>query len=202
MKKHLILLLTLALLLSTTITSVSASTLPEDIEVQVINLDGENAYQISPEDASKFEEYLKSGDADQIVGLAARGFWAKTAERVWGKIIDIVITTGLDAAIREIFTGTGKVDQDNVDTVNVKVLYYSFNAKDTRTHVCDSCINASDYVQLLQRALNSIDFNAGTVDGKWGPKTKSAVISFQRAAGITQDGYVGFNTWTKLGTRE
>lgn len=51
-----------------------------------------------------------------------------------------------------------------------------------------------DSVKTLQKLLN-----AGLViDGKFGQKTKIAVMEFQRAHGLTQDGIVGVMTWEVL----
>lgn len=54
-------------------------------------------------------------------------------------------------------------------------------------------------VQALQKVLNARGFNAGTVDGDFGPKTEAAVIAFQTEANLTVDGVVGEQTWTALG---
>lgn len=54
------------------------------------------------------------------------------------------------------------------------------------------------YVATLQDALNFLGYNAGTIDGIFGNNTKNAVIRFQRANNLTQDGIVGCNTWRKL----
>ncbi|WP_224241963.1 C40 family peptidase [Hyalangium gracile] len=53
-------------------------------------------------------------------------------------------------------------------------------------------------VRDLQNLLKSKGFNPGGVDGVFGPKTKAAVLSFQRAQGISVDGIVGPQTWGKL----
>jgi peptidoglycan hydrolase-like protein with peptidoglycan-binding domain len=53
-------------------------------------------------------------------------------------------------------------------------------------------------VRDLQTKLKAAGFNPGTVDGAFGPKTKAAVLAFQRAKGITADGIVGPQTWGKL----
>ncbi|GAB0102598.1 hypothetical protein JMUB6875_15660 [Nocardia sp. JMUB6875] len=56
--------------------------------------------------------------------------------------------------------------------------------------------NQAQCVAALQSFLR---FNYGngnlTVDGRFGAQTKSAVINFQRAAGLTADGVVGAHTW-------
>ena len=41
-------------------------------------------------------------------------------------------------------------------------------------------------------------FDCGNVDGDFGVKTKAAVMAFQKAKGLVQDGIVGPKTWSKL----
>jgi len=53
-------------------------------------------------------------------------------------------------------------------------------------------------VKILQTNLNSLNYPAGTVDGIFGSKTKSAVMAFQKATGLVVDGIVGKNTYNKL----
>ena len=53
-------------------------------------------------------------------------------------------------------------------------------------------------VKILQWLLNENGHNAGTVDGIFGSNTMNAVKAFQNAAGLTADGVVGKNTWSKL----
>lgn len=54
-------------------------------------------------------------------------------------------------------------------------------------------------VKVLQWLLNhTTDYTSGKVDGVFGTKTLSAVRQFQAANGLTVDGIVGKNTWTKL----
>lgn len=50
-------------------------------------------------------------------------------------------------------------------------------------------------VKLIQSLLNRIGYNAGTVDGVFGPQTQRAVIAFQRNNGLVPDGVVGPATW-------
>ncbi|XXF79569.1 peptidoglycan-binding protein [Myxococcaceae bacterium GXIMD 01537] len=50
----------------------------------------------------------------------------------------------------------------------------------------------------LQGLLKKAGFNPGAADGVFGPKTKQAVMAFQRAQGITVDGIVGPQTWGRL----
>ena len=54
-------------------------------------------------------------------------------------------------------------------------------------------------VSQLQQALVNKGYSL-SVDGAFGPLTRSAVISFQSNVGITADGIVGPVTWSKLGT--
>jgi murein L,D-transpeptidase YcbB/YkuD len=49
-------------------------------------------------------------------------------------------------------------------------------------------------VYSLQYALNQMGYNCGRADGYFGQATKGAVISFQRAHGLSRDGIVGTKT--------
>ena len=55
-------------------------------------------------------------------------------------------------------------------------------------------------VRILQRALASLGFSPGKVDGNYGPSTQDAVSRFQRSVGITADGVVGPETRQALRT--
>lgn len=54
------------------------------------------------------------------------------------------------------------------------------------------------YVGILQFKLNSLGYNCGNCDMKYGAKTENAVRSYQKAKGLKVDGIAGKNTWNKL----
>jgi Putative peptidoglycan binding domain len=66
-----------------------------------------------------------------------------------------------------------------------------------------SSITASRYdpavVRSAQQALNDRGYNAGSVDGQWGPATEDAVRRFQQASGLPQTGELGRSTLNALG---
>jgi N-acetylmuramoyl-L-alanine amidase len=53
-------------------------------------------------------------------------------------------------------------------------------------------------VKLLQTALNAAKFNCGTADGKFGPKTETALRKFQANKKLVADGIYGPKTKAKL----
>jgi DNA invertase Pin-like site-specific DNA recombinase/peptidoglycan hydrolase-like protein with peptidoglycan-binding domain len=53
-------------------------------------------------------------------------------------------------------------------------------------------------VRTLQRALRRLGWKPGTVDGLFGPRTETALLRFQAAAGLAQDGVAGPLTWRAL----
>ncbi len=53
-------------------------------------------------------------------------------------------------------------------------------------------------VRSLQDKLRSAGFNPGTSDGKYGPRTESAVRDFQRSRGLQVDGIAGPRTMAAL----
>lgn len=55
-----------------------------------------------------------------------------------------------------------------------------------------------DNVRKMQTVLRQKGFYRGSVDGKFGPATKKAVIAFQKSVSITPDGKPGNKTLTAL----
>ncbi|WNF30343.1 peptidoglycan-binding protein [Streptomyces sp. C11-1] len=58
--------------------------------------------------------------------------------------------------------------------------------------------SAGPQVTAVQTLLTQQGYEPGTVDGHFGPNTKSAVEAFQRARSLGADGIVGPKTWTAL----
>lgn len=56
-----------------------------------------------------------------------------------------------------------------------------------------------DDVAELQRRLNALGFDAGKVDGIFGPDTLRAVLEFQENRGLAEDGTVGPGLLTEIG---
>jgi peptidoglycan hydrolase-like protein with peptidoglycan-binding domain len=57
---------------------------------------------------------------------------------------------------------------------------------------------AADRNKDIQLALAKAGFYTGAIDGKIGPKTKKAIVDFQKANGLKADGKVGPRTWAAL----
>jgi peptidoglycan hydrolase-like protein with peptidoglycan-binding domain len=53
-------------------------------------------------------------------------------------------------------------------------------------------------VREVQTMLIASGFNPGAVDGRFGPRTRRAVMNFQRAKQLGVDGIVGPRTWAAL----
>lgn len=58
--------------------------------------------------------------------------------------------------------------------------------------------DAGDEVKALQERLNELGYDCGTADGKFGTKTKNAVVRYQTDHGLDPDGVVGRKTWDEL----
>ena len=68
----------------------------------------------------------------------------------------------------------------------------------TRTLYLKSPRMQGSDVRWLQERLNELGYSCGKVDGIYGPATKSAVVKFQKAKGLSPDGQCGKLTWAKL----
>lgn len=51
------------------------------------------------------------------------------------------------------------------------------------------------YFNLTKIVQRAVGFTGKDVDGKCGKNTKKAIIAYQKAHGLTEDGCVGINTW-------
>ena len=58
--------------------------------------------------------------------------------------------------------------------------------------------SVSTYVLVMQDALNALGYVCGSPDGKFGPRTKNALMAWQRGVGLTADGICGCSSWKKL----
>ena len=54
-------------------------------------------------------------------------------------------------------------------------------------------------IKQIQTALKNAGFDPGSVDGKMGKSTRSAIKEFQKANNLNVDGKVGQKTWSVLG---
>lgn len=57
---------------------------------------------------------------------------------------------------------------------------------------------SGNITKLLQQRLVDLGYNTNGVDGIFGNRTRNAVVQFQITNGLSSDGIVGQNTWTKL----
>lgn len=53
-------------------------------------------------------------------------------------------------------------------------------------------------VTRVQRELKAAGINPGPIDGDFGPRTKAAVVAYQKKYRLTVDGIVGPQTWGKM----
>lgn len=53
-------------------------------------------------------------------------------------------------------------------------------------------------VRLIQSLLKAAKLDPGKIDGKMGPRTKAAVLDFQKAHNLKVDGKIGYQTLSQL----
>lgn len=58
--------------------------------------------------------------------------------------------------------------------------------------------SSGEEVKKLQELLNGLGFDCGVADGKFGEKTRAAVVAYQTEKGLIADGIVGNATWAQL----
>ena len=83
-------------------------------------------------------------------------------------------------------------------TVAVEAIPPTAAAQQVKASVSPLVQSAIDRSKDIQRALKNAGFDPGTIDGKLGPKTKQAIVDFQKEKGLKPDGKVGPKTWAEL----
>jgi len=152
---------------------------------------------------------LQSGDSgDQVVllqkALAALGYSAGKADGTYGPGTKQAVTAfqsahGLPAigvfgpatlaALRTALQSTSGTTGTGTTTTATTA-----QAPTTALKPGDS----GSQVVLLQQALTSLGYSAGSADGTYGPSTTAAVTAFQTAKGLTADGVLGPQTLVAL----
>jgi murein L,D-transpeptidase YcbB/YkuD len=77
--------------------------------------------------------------------------------------------------------------------------YVGHEGTDARGKVSTPSAATDGTVRSAQAALNAQGYDAGSVDGQWGPNTQSAVRRFQAERGLTQSGTLDGATLSALG---
>ncbi len=120
---------------------------------------------------------------DSTEGTVAGGAGGAVAGAVVGGPVGAVVG-GVGGA----YVGHETAGQDRATTSSTS---YSSTSSSTQY---DSAL-----VRSVQQALNQRGYNAGSVDGQWGPATEDAVRRFQQASGLPQTGELGQPTLSALG---
>ena len=100
---------------------------------------------------------------------------------------------------------TGKIDSATWSALNKekevlqheqKIGVYAEVVKKTELHgeIAEPRLKTKDRIKQIQVALKKAGFYRGEIDSKIGPKTKKAIIDFQRSKRLKPDGAVGLKT--------
>lgn len=114
------------------------------------------------------------------------------------------ITTGQadkDNQIQQLQTRVEELEKEVGDR-NEQISYLESELAQSRNPVKEADEEKAGSVKAtpknIQTALKNAGFYDGTVDGKIGKKTRTAIKNFQEANSLKADGVVGKKTWVKL----
>ncbi len=123
--------------------------------------------------------------------------WRRIA--IVGGAAIVVLLAGLAAG--GVFSGSSKPRTLPPSSVTVSTPTTTAKSSPSVPALPTSPLNPGDtgaQVRALQRALKSLGYPVGTIDGQYGPATKTAVAAFQHASNLTADGVFGPNTLNAL----
>ncbi len=157
--------------------------------------------------------------------LLTTSVWAGTNENNVNEIVDIETDSNYEDVVIESEKLTEENENedisaedlhnynrsltDGIEPTNDAVAYTDYWAVITTTNHGDVWVPdtatvpgaGTYYTKLLQACLNKLGYNAGTEDGIYGTNTKNAIIRFQRANKLDQDGVAGEMTWRYMDIR-
>ena len=83
-------------------------------------------------------------------------------------------------------------------SLQTHVISTAVYAADSQSRSEDQTSYAFNMVQKAQRVLKDLGFNPGPIDGKWGHRTRSAVLEFQQKNNLPATGDLNVETQKKL----
>jgi hypothetical protein len=125
--------------------------------------------------------------------------------RPWIALVAVIVLVAVGLVVSGVFNGsstkTPPAVTGGVTTPTTTPVTSTPTKAPTRPHVAQPATTLKPgatgaQVKLLQRALATLGYRPGKVDGRYGPATQRAVIRFQQAEGLKADGI--FGTKTKL----
>ena len=133
-----------------------------------------------------------------LIALTFTGCAKKSAEQasITGTGFDSSSSTSSTDELAQLPQSQGAstaIQQAGVETLPVET------SPVTQMAPMDSAATGSlTHEQQIQTALKNAGFYNGSIDGKIGPATKRAIVSFQEKNNLKADGKVGPKTWAAL----
>jgi len=81
---------------------------------------------------------------------------------------------------------------------NIVSLFNKNNKTMTEAQVIGSISGFNPRVKQIQKILEDIGFEAGSVDGRMGSQTRKAIMEFQKSKNLAATGKIDPNTWEEL----
>jgi peptidoglycan hydrolase-like protein with peptidoglycan-binding domain len=130
------------------------------------------------------------GSVDGMMGAQTRG-----AIREFQKASQLRPTGKMDSA-----TWSALNKEKEVLQHEQKIGVSADVVKKTELHgeIAGPRLKTKDRIKQIQIALKKAGFYRGEIDSKIGPKTKKAIIDFQRSKRLKPDGVIGSKTWEEL----
>lgn len=141
--------------------------------------------------AIKSTSFKSGAKGDEVKEIQRRlielGYLSGTADGTYGSSTKTAVTA---------FQKAFKLTADGVVGTGTLNKLFSLNASETQSdeYTTLSYGDSGDAVLKLQRRLIELGYMTAKADGDFGTATKSALVEFQKAAGLTADGVAGNST--------
>lgn len=100
-------------------------------------------------------------------------------------------SASLESRVQALESKVGMLETDTTSTGSTSM--------SSGSEMTDSSVSAETMTKKqIQKALKNAGYYDGVIDGKIGPKTRTAIMEFQKNMDLKADGIVGRNTKEKL----
>lgn len=175
---------------------------------KALNMSGQEIFSPDLQDRLAYRLLIKRGYARYMSGSIDRTQFGKNIAMEWASFPVLKATKGSERTVKRgqsYYAGDG-LNKSLVSAGEVETVLDAMRSGShmpVETQPADASVflamgSSGDDVEMVQRALKTLGYHLGEVDGEFGPVTRAAVLDFQARNGLPTTGSVDLSMMAKL----